>query len=198
MADQARGHRIEHLLEGEPAGRGDGDDRLFVIRRPTRRQCLQGRPFEIQPLAVASIAAPDELVDKAAISLEACQNRAIRAATARPRSLVSDGRAGFRSSRSHALSPDCCGSAACGNARTVPRSAASDPAVCRRRDCRTPPRGYRCDAPTGLGRAPTMRSADPPPVPQSSHHRARREHAPTLRRPDGSDRAGDPAAHRRC
>ena len=27
-------------------------------------------------------------------------------------------------------------------------------------------------------------------------HRSR--HAPTLRRPDGSDRAGDPAAHRRC
>ena len=35
-----------------------------------RRQRLQGRPFEIQPLAVASIAAPDDLVDKAAISLE--------------------------------------------------------------------------------------------------------------------------------
>ena len=70
MADQARGHRIEHLLEGEPAGRGDGDDRLFVIRGPMCRQRLQGRPFEIQPLAVASIAAPDDLVDKAAISLE--------------------------------------------------------------------------------------------------------------------------------
>ena len=35
-----------------------------------RRQRLQGRPFEIQPLTVASIAAPDDLVDKAAISLE--------------------------------------------------------------------------------------------------------------------------------
>src|SRR5215467_4405420 len=70
MADQARGHRIEHLLEGEPAGRGDGDDRLFVIRRPMRRQRLQGRSFEIQPLAVASIAAPDDLVDKVAISLK--------------------------------------------------------------------------------------------------------------------------------
>ena len=41
MADQARGHRIEHLLEGEPAGRGDGDDRLLVIRRPMRRQRLR-------------------------------------------------------------------------------------------------------------------------------------------------------------
>ena len=70
MADQARGHRIKPLLEDEPAGRGNGDDGLLVIRRPARRQRLQGRALEIEPLAVASIAAPDDLVDKAAISLE--------------------------------------------------------------------------------------------------------------------------------
>ena len=35
-----------------------------------RRQRLQGRPFEIQPFAVARIAAPDDLVDKAAIGFE--------------------------------------------------------------------------------------------------------------------------------
>src|SRR5882724_5504460 len=34
MADQARGHRIEHFSEDEPAGRSDGDDGLLVIRRP--------------------------------------------------------------------------------------------------------------------------------------------------------------------
>ena len=38
MADQSRRHRIEHLLEPEAAGRGDGDDRLLVIGRPARRQ----------------------------------------------------------------------------------------------------------------------------------------------------------------
>ena len=70
MADQARGHRIEHLLEGEPAGRGDGDDRLLVIRRAVRRQRLQRRALEIQPLAVARIAPADDLVDKASIGLE--------------------------------------------------------------------------------------------------------------------------------
>src|SRR6267143_2938737 len=70
VADQARRHRIEHLLEDEPAGRGDGDDGLLVIRRPAYRQRLQGRALEIEPLAVASIAAPDDLVDKAAIGLE--------------------------------------------------------------------------------------------------------------------------------
>src|SRR5947209_9248826 len=50
VADQARRHRIEYLLEGEPAGRGDGDDSLLVIRRPARRQRLQGRALEIEPL----------------------------------------------------------------------------------------------------------------------------------------------------
>src|SRR5690348_15979694 len=33
------------------------------------RQRLQGRALEIEPLAIASIAAPDDLVDKAAIGL---------------------------------------------------------------------------------------------------------------------------------
>src|SRR6266568_2791734 len=70
VADQARRHRIEHLLEDEPAGRSDGDDGLLVIRRPARRQRLQGRALEIEPLAVASIAAPDDLVDKTAIGLQ--------------------------------------------------------------------------------------------------------------------------------
>jgi hypothetical protein len=35
-----------------------------------RRQRLQGRALEIQPLAVASIAPADDLVDKAAIGFE--------------------------------------------------------------------------------------------------------------------------------
>ena len=70
MADQAGGYRIEHLLEGEPAGRGNGDDRLLIIRRPVRRQCLRRRALEIEALAVASIAPADDLVDEAAIGFE--------------------------------------------------------------------------------------------------------------------------------
>ena len=73
MADQARGHRIEHLLEDESAGRGDGDDRLLVIRRPVRRQRLQCRALEIEALTVASIAPPDDLVDEAAIGIESVE-----------------------------------------------------------------------------------------------------------------------------
>jgi len=70
VADQARWHRIEDFLEDEPAGGGDGDDRLLIIRRPPRRQRLQRRTLELEPLAVASIAAPDNLVDEAAIAIE--------------------------------------------------------------------------------------------------------------------------------
>ncbi len=70
MADQARGHRIEHFLQGEAAGRGDGDDRLLVIRRPMCGQRLQRRPLDIQALAVASIAPANDLIDEAAIGLE--------------------------------------------------------------------------------------------------------------------------------
>jgi len=70
MADQARGHRVEHFPQGEPAGRGHGDDGLFVIRRPARRQHLQRRALEIESLGIARIASPDDLVDEAAIGVE--------------------------------------------------------------------------------------------------------------------------------
>lgn len=70
VTDQARGHRVEHLAKDEPAGRGDGDDGLLVIRRAARRQRLQGRALEIEPLGVARIAPPDDLVDEAAIVVE--------------------------------------------------------------------------------------------------------------------------------
>ena len=70
MADQTRGHRVEHPLEDEAARRGDADDRLLVIRRPTRRQPLQGRALEIEPLGVARVAPPDDLVDEATIGIQ--------------------------------------------------------------------------------------------------------------------------------
>ena len=61
VADQARGHRIEHPLEDEAARRGDADDRLLVIRRPARRQCFQRRTLEIEALGAARVAPPDDL-----------------------------------------------------------------------------------------------------------------------------------------
>ena len=70
MADQARWHRVEHPLEDEAARRGDADDGLLVIRRPACRQPLQGRALEIEPLGVACVAPPDDLVDEATIGIQ--------------------------------------------------------------------------------------------------------------------------------
>src|SRR5882672_2593281 len=70
MADQARRYRIEHLLEDEPAGRRDRDDGLLVIRRPARRQRLQGRALEIEPLGVARVAPPDNFIDEATVGIQ--------------------------------------------------------------------------------------------------------------------------------
>jgi hypothetical protein len=47
MADQARGHRIEHLLEGEPASRGDGDYRLNWASRQRVQEVGRGIPWRI-------------------------------------------------------------------------------------------------------------------------------------------------------
>jgi|ERR1700733_1759102 hypothetical protein len=70
MADQARGYRIEHFAQSGAAARGDGDDGLFIIRRPARRQHLQRRALEIEPLGQPRIAPPDDLVDEAAIGIQ--------------------------------------------------------------------------------------------------------------------------------
>jgi len=70
VTDQPGRHRIEYLAQHEPAGRGDGDDRFLVIRRPPFRQKLQRRSLDIEPLAVASVAAADRFVDEAAVGIQ--------------------------------------------------------------------------------------------------------------------------------
>ena len=70
MADQTGRHRIKDLSQDEPAARRDGDDGLFVIRRPARRQHLQCRALEIKPLSQSRIAPPNDLIDKASIGAE--------------------------------------------------------------------------------------------------------------------------------
>ena len=67
VADQARGHAIEHLAQDEAAGGGHGDDGLLVIGGAPVRQLLQCRAFELDPRAEPGIAAADHLVDEAAI-----------------------------------------------------------------------------------------------------------------------------------
>ena len=64
MADQPRGHGVEHLAQGEGAGGGDVDMGLLVIGGLALRQVFQFGPLLVDPLGVASIAAPDDLVDE--------------------------------------------------------------------------------------------------------------------------------------
>jgi hypothetical protein len=50
-----------------PAIAGAPSRRRSTTKPDHRRQRLQGRTLQLEPLAVASIAAPDDLVDEAAI-----------------------------------------------------------------------------------------------------------------------------------
>ena len=67
MADQARGHGVEHLAQREAARRGDADRHLLVVAGPPLWQSLEGRPFAVDPLGIAGVAAADDLVDEAAV-----------------------------------------------------------------------------------------------------------------------------------
>ena len=50
VADQARGHAVEHLAQDEAAGRGDGDDGLLVIGGAPVRQLLEGGALDLDAL----------------------------------------------------------------------------------------------------------------------------------------------------
>ena len=68
VADQARGHGVEHLLEDEAAGRGDGDQRLLVVARPAIGQRPQRRARSASiALPRPGVVAADDLVDEAPI-----------------------------------------------------------------------------------------------------------------------------------
>ena len=67
MPDQARGHGVEHLAQGEAARAGDAYDRLLVVAAPVSGQHLQRGPLTVDPPGVAGIAASDEFVEEAAV-----------------------------------------------------------------------------------------------------------------------------------
>src|SRR6478735_7847515 len=67
MADQARGHGVEHLAQREAARGGDADADFLVIGGALARQGLQFGAFEVDALGIADVASADDLVDEAAI-----------------------------------------------------------------------------------------------------------------------------------
>ena len=74
VADQPRGHGVEHLPRREAAGRGDGDDGLLVIAGPPIGQVLQCRALGIDARAVAAVLAADDVVDEVAIGRKSVES----------------------------------------------------------------------------------------------------------------------------
>ena len=70
MADETRGHGVEHLAQREAAGRGDRHGDFLVVGASALRQPLQLGALGIDALGVAGIAAADDLVDEAAVAGE--------------------------------------------------------------------------------------------------------------------------------
>ena len=70
MADQARGHGVEHLAQDEAAARGHQHGGLVEVGgAPGRRRAELG-PLELNRLAPAGVAAPEQLGEEAAVGVE--------------------------------------------------------------------------------------------------------------------------------
>ena len=70
VADQLRGHRVEHLAQGEAAVRGDADALQFEVLGALRRQRLQRGAFGVDADTVAGVVAADDLGDESTIGSE--------------------------------------------------------------------------------------------------------------------------------
>ena len=70
VADQPRGNGVEHLLEDEAAGRGDGDGGVLPIRGAHRRQVAKRTAFGPDGLRPAGIAASDDPGHEGAIRVD--------------------------------------------------------------------------------------------------------------------------------
>ena len=67
VADQARGHGVEHLAQREAARGGDAHADLLVVGRAPVRQILQFGALNVDALGIAGVLAADNLIDEAAI-----------------------------------------------------------------------------------------------------------------------------------
>lgn len=70
MSDQAGGHGVEDLAQGEAAGARYRDDHLFEVGGATIGKPLQMRTLGVDALAVCRIAAADNLIDEDAVGAE--------------------------------------------------------------------------------------------------------------------------------
>ena len=73
MADQPRGHGVEHALQHEGGAARDGDHRLLEVVGAHGGQRLQRRLFELDGTAAGGVLPADGLVEEAAIGIEAVE-----------------------------------------------------------------------------------------------------------------------------
>ena len=67
MTNEARGDAVEHPPQDEPAARGNAHARFLIVRCSALWQLLERRAFNLDAPAVASVAAPHDLVDQASV-----------------------------------------------------------------------------------------------------------------------------------
>ena len=70
MADEPRGNGVEHLAQGEAAGRSDAHADFFVIGGAPRRQGIERRALGVDQSGGAGVAARDNVVDEPAVVVE--------------------------------------------------------------------------------------------------------------------------------
>jgi hypothetical protein len=73
VADQPRGHGVEHLAQHEAAAGGDHHDRFIVVDRASCRQRAQVGALQLERLVPARVATADQLGDPGPVSVEAAE-----------------------------------------------------------------------------------------------------------------------------
>ena len=73
VADQPRWHAVEHAPQDKAATRGHQNASLLIVGRPSLGQLLEARALDLDALAVAGVAPPNHLVNKAPIGGEICE-----------------------------------------------------------------------------------------------------------------------------
>jgi hypothetical protein len=76
MANQARGHGVEHPAQYKSAAAGHGDQRLFEVGAAHRRQRVQRGLFQFDRFAVGSVLPAEALINEPAVVIQVIKIRA--------------------------------------------------------------------------------------------------------------------------
>jgi hypothetical protein len=109
VADQARGHAVEHLAQHEATGGGHGDDRLLVVGGAARRQVPEGGALDLDARRHTCVAPADHLVDEAPVGGEVGEVARAAQQPREPRSSKASAIAALRWPCAPSMAPFSCG-----------------------------------------------------------------------------------------